>query len=144
MGISLAQRGGSSHCTTTSSSRREARSDCKCHLEWQALQPDPRSDGAHGTACLSQAIWAPSRAQLGEKRGKKRGKKPPKPAASRDQSTATAQDLPSKLCQDIPRRPFPIEHPGFGERGWDKEQAPKRLSQCKPFPGSELQQGRAV
>lgn len=69
-GIFLAQRGGISHCTTSSSSRREARSDCKCHLEWQALQPDARSDGARGTACLSQAIWAPSGAQLGEKRGK--------------------------------------------------------------------------
>lgn len=86
----------------------------------------------------------PAEPSLGRREGKKGGKKPPKPAASRDQSTATAQDLPSKLCQDIPRRPFPIEHPGFGERGWDKEQTPKRLSQCKPFPGSELQQGRAV
>lgn len=107
----LVQRGGRSHCTTTSSSSREARSDCKCHLEWQALQPDPSSDGAHGILVTSHLGCQQSPAWGGEK---KRGeKKKSKTAASRAQSKTNAQDLPSKLWQDIPRRPFPIEHPGM-------------------------------
>lgn len=73
-------------------------------------------------AMVPMALPLPSHpgSQQREKREKK-GKKKSKPAARRDQSTANAQDLPSKLWQDIPRRPFPIEHPGFGEGGWDKE-----------------------
>lgn len=122
----MAQRGGSSHCTTTSSSRREARGHCKCHLEWQALHPDPSSAGCPWH-CLSQAIWAPNRVQLEEKRGKKKEKKESKTAASRDQSTAIAQI--SKLWQDIPRKPFPIKHPGLGEGGWDKEQAGAQVTE---------------
>lgn len=86
----------------------------------------------------------PAEPSLGRREEKMEKKKNSKPAASRAQSTANAQDLPSKLWQDIPRRPFPIEHPGFGERGWDKEKLLECLSQCKPFPSSELQQGGAA
>lgn len=86
----------------------------------------------------------PAEPSLGRREEKMEKKKNSKPAASRAQSTANAQDLPSKLGQDIPRRPFPIEHPGFGERGWDKENVLECLSQCKPFPSSELQQGGAA
>lgn len=72
----LVQRGGRSHCATTSSSSREARSDCKCHLEWQALQPDPSRDGAHGILATSHPgsqhspAWGEER-KKGEKKNQK-------------------------------------------------------------------------
>lgn len=61
-------------------------------------------------------------------------------AASRGQSAATAQDLPT----DISRRPFFCRHPSFGDGEWDRENVPKCLSQCNSFPSSELRHGRAV
>lgn len=87
-------------------------------LEWQALHPDPSSAGAHGIACH----WAPSRAQVGEKRGKKKEKTKIKIKNCCQLKPIYSQRSGFKLWQDIPRKPFPIEHPGLGEGGGDKEQ----------------------
>lgn len=67
----------------------------------------------------------PAEPSLGRREKKKGEKWKSRSAASRDQCAANAQDLPSKLWQDIARRPFPMEQPGLGEGGWDKEQVPK-------------------
>lgn len=81
---------------------------------------------AHGIVCHKPSGLL-TESSLRRREKKRRKKKESKTAASRDQSTAIAQI--SKLWQDIPRKPFPIKHPGLGEGGWDKEQAGAQVTE---------------